>query len=98
MAEVVYTVDEIREMVLPLLDRYGMSQARLFGSYARGAADADSDIDVLLVGGEGFRPLDVFGVAEDLHRASGKRVDVYEISELDEGPFREAVMREAVSL
>lgn len=93
MTDGVYTIDEIRQMVLPLLDRYGMSQARVFGSYARETADAESDIDVLLVGGEKFRPLDIFGVAEDLHRVSGKRVDVYEISELDEGPFRESVLQ-----
>ena len=64
-----------------------MASASLFGSYARGEADASSDIDLLLVGQRGFRPLGVFGVAEDLHRISGKAVDVYEISELDEGPF-----------
>ena len=98
MTDGVYTTDEIRRMVLPLLGRYDISQARLFGSYARGAADAESDIDVLLIGAEGFRPLNIFGVAEDLHRASGKRVDVYEISELDEGPFREKVLEEAVVL
>lgn len=98
MTDGVYTTDEIRCMVLPLLGRYDISQASLFGSYARGAADAESDIDLLLIGAEGFRPLNIFGVAEDLHRASGKRVDVYEISELDEGPFREKVLEEAVVL
>ena len=46
----------------------------------------------------GFRPLNVFGVAEDLHRLSGKKVDVFELSELDAGPFRDAVLRDAVLL
>ena len=94
----IYTIDEIRRMVVPLLAKYDMASASVFGSYARGAADEESDIDVLLVGNEGFRALNVFGVAEDLHRQSGKRVDVYEISELNAGPFRDAVLREAVVL
>ena len=94
----VYSIDEIRRMVVPLLAKYDMASASVFGSYARGSADANSDIDVLLVGNEGFRALNVFGVAEDLHRQSGKRVDVYEVSELDAGPFRDAVLREAVAL
>lgn len=98
MTEGIYTIDEIRQMVLPLLDRYGMSQAKLFGSYARKTADAESDIDLLLFAGDEFKPLNIFGVAEDLHRASGKRVDVYEMSELDESPFRENVLKEAVAL
>ncbi len=94
----VYTKEELRSMILPLLTKYGMASASLFGSYARGEADATSDIDLLLIGEKGFRPLGVFGMAEDLHRISGKAVDVYEISELDEGPFRDAVLREAVQL
>ncbi|WP_439787722.1 nucleotidyltransferase family protein [Parvibacter caecicola] len=44
---------------MPLLDRYDMKSAFLFGSYARGDADEDSDIDVLVVGNEGFLPLDI---------------------------------------
>ena len=55
----VLTQDGIRDIVLPLLDRYDMKSAFLFGSYARGDADEDSDIDALLVGNEGFRPLGI---------------------------------------
>lgn len=94
----VYTQNELREMVMPLLKKYDMASASLFGSYARGEATDASDIDLLLFGNEGFRPFNVFGVAEDLHRVSGKTVDVYEISELDEGSFRDTVLKEAVSL
>ena len=94
----VYDVDEITLMLAPLMERYDMASAALFGSYARGEANAESDIDVLLVGNPGFRSLNIFGVAEELHRASGKRVDVYEISELSEGSFRDTVLAEAVAI
>ncbi len=98
MATGTYTIDELRSIITPLLDKYGMASASLFGSYARGHADADSDIDVLLYGKPGFRALDVFGVAEEIHRLTGKAVDVYEASELDPGVFRDTVIREAVAL
>lgn len=91
-------VEDIRAMVVPLLEKYDMRSASLFGSYARNEADENSDIDLLLEGNPGFRPLNVFGVAEDLFRLSGKRVDVCEISELDEGEFRDRVLREAIRL
>ena len=94
----VYTVDELRAIILPLLERHGMASASLFGSYARGEVDASSDIDVILVGRDGCRALDVLAVTEELHRASGKAVDVYEISELREGAFRDTVLREALAL
>lgn len=98
MAAVVYTQSELRELVLPLLERFDMASAFLFGSYARNEATASSDIDLLLEGNAGFKALGVFGVAEELHRLTGKAVDVYEISELDRGPFKDAVLREAVRL
>ncbi len=98
MSNAVYTTGELRDMIVPLLRKYDMASASLFGSYARGEANEASDIDVLLVGNRGFRPLGIFGIAEELHRLSGKRVDVYEISELEPGPFRNAVLREAVEL
>ena len=89
-------VEDIRAMVIPLLEKYDMRSASLFGSYARNEADENSDIDLLLEGNPGFRPLNVFGVAEDLFLLSGKRVDVFEISELDEGEFRDRALREAI--
>ena len=43
------TTDQIRSWVIPLLEKYDMCSASLFGSYARDEADASSDIDILLV-------------------------------------------------
>lgn len=98
MSERVYTVDELRDMILPLARRHGMAGASLFGSYARGEARPDSDIDVLLTRGERFSPLDLFAFTEQLYEASGKEVDVYERGELLDGPFRDAVLRDELVL
>lgn len=94
---VVYSTNELRGLIVPLVRQYGLRGACLFGSYA-GGADASSDIDVLLDGGVGFRRLSVYALSEDLRASSGKDVDVYELSELDPGEFRDAVLREAVAL
>lgn len=79
----IYTTEELRTIVLPLLKKYGAKQAILFGSYARREANAASDIDLLIIGGEDFDPTDVFSLADDLHRLTGKDVDVYELQEVD---------------
>ena len=55
VAQGTYTVGELRSIIGPLLDKYGMTSASLFGSYARRGADKHSDIDVLLAGKPGFR-------------------------------------------
>lgn len=79
----VYSLSEVRGFIEPLLRRYNAQGASLFGSYARGEATPESDLDVIVHGGKDFHRPDVFAIAEDLHEASGKRVDVYEESEID---------------
>ncbi|WP_303132006.1 nucleotidyltransferase family protein [uncultured Olsenella sp.] len=75
--------DEITQIIRPILRRYHASGAALFGSYARGEATQDSDIDLIIYGGPDFDRTDIFSIAEELFEASGKRVDVYEASELN---------------
>lgn len=43
-----YTIEEIREKITPVAKEYGLRQVYLFGSYARGDADEDSDVDLLV--------------------------------------------------
>lgn len=93
----VYTLEELRSLILPLAERRGMGSVRLFGSYARGEADAESDIDLIVDKG-GNRFLAVSGLAEDILDATGKLADVFDQSELVPGPFRNAVLREAIAL
>lgn len=43
-----YTVEEIQAKVIPIAKAYGIHKVSLFGSYARGQAADDSDINKLL--------------------------------------------------
>jgi len=45
---VVYTIDEIKAKIEPIAKRYNVSKVYLFGSYARGEEDENSDIDIAL--------------------------------------------------
>ena len=40
--------EQIAEIITPILLKYGVKKASLFGSYARGDYDENSDIDVLI--------------------------------------------------
>ena len=42
------TVEEIRKRIIPVLKKYKANGAVLFGSYAKGTANEDSDIDLLI--------------------------------------------------
>lgn len=41
-------MDAIKETIIPVLEKYGVKKAALFGSYARGDFDASSDVDILI--------------------------------------------------
>ncbi len=85
----------IENVIRQLLARYHAEYALLIGSYARGEATEDSDIDVVVFGGSQFKKTDFFAFAEDLRELTGKDVDAFEICEVNVGsPFYEAVMRE----
>ena len=93
----VYSIDQLREIVAPYVQSRNLARAYLFGSYARNEADGTSDIDILVDRGEA-RALSVCGLANHVYRTTGKMTDVFDISELDEGPFKDSVLRDAVPL
>ena len=91
--------DELKAVIRDLLHKYHAEYALLCGSYARGEATADSDIDVIVFGGKDFRPADIFAFGEELHQLTGKDVDVFEIREVNVGtPFYNAIMKEGVRI
>lgn len=99
MATHIYTQSEIFAAVRLLLKKYHAESAILFGSYARQDADATSDIDLIVIGGNKFDPTDIFCIAEELYRALGKAVDVYELQEINTGSaFYHTIMEEGVRI
>lgn len=93
------TRTELEKTVRLLLSRYHAEYAILFGSYARGEATAESDVDIVVFGGEHFRKTNIFSFAEDLRELTGKNVDAFEISEINLGtPLYENMMREGVRI
>ena len=44
----IYTIEEIRRRITPVAVRYRLKAVYLFGSYARGEATDESDIDLLI--------------------------------------------------
>lgn len=79
-----------------MLKHYGLKSALLFGSYAREEATPESDIDLIIDGNPSFRPLSIYALGEILREQTGKRVDVFEISELNEGTIKQEALAEGV--
>lgn len=91
--------EEIEGFIKILLAKYNAKYAILFGSYARGDATEDSDIDVVVVGNENFRGRDIFAFGEELRQLTNKNVDAFEIREVNKDTgFYNNILREGVRI
>ena len=72
----VYTIDEIRAKAVPIAKKYGVKRLSLFGSYARGEADAQSDLDFLYDEIRRKEMFAYFGFVQELEDAFGCHVDL----------------------
>ncbi len=86
-----------REDILRIAKNYGAYNVRVFGSVARGEADSESDIDLLVNMEPGRSLLDLCGLLIDLEDLLGCKVDVVTEKGLRER-IRERVLKEAVTL
>ena len=93
----IFTIENITTLVKPLAKKYQVKEVYLFGSYARGESDENSDLDFLVIGGEGFKLTQIFAFGEELREILKKRVDVFEINEINQdSEFYKTIMREKV--
>jgi len=90
-------VDRHRAELKAVLDRHGLSNARVFGSVARGEEDTESDVDLLVDVPEGVGLVTLGRCQEELERLLGAPVDLVPAGDLKPGVAAD-VLAEAVLL
>jgi predicted nucleotidyltransferase len=88
-------IDTISATILPILKKHGVRRAGLFGSFVRGEASGDSDIDILVEVDDEASLLDFVGIKLDLEDALGIKVDLVEYSAIDPR-LRDRILAEEV--
>jgi predicted nucleotidyltransferase len=88
---------ERREEILRLAGRRGAHSLRVFGSVARGEADENSDLDLLVAWEPGRSLMDDAGLVEDLQELLGVKVHVGTEKSLH-WYVRDRILREATPL
>lgn len=103
----VYTLKEIQQLVLPIIQKYRIPAMYLFGSYARGEATVDSDLDFLVdtTGTELTSLLRLGALYCDLESIFNKKIDLITVSSImqdsimeSDEDFRTTVLNERVKL
>lgn len=88
----VFTAEEIKARVEPIMKKNMVKRAILFGSYVKGTATEKSDVD-LIIDSE-LNGLAFFGLVEDIHEClSDKLVDVIDSREIIPGSLIDKEVR-----
>ncbi len=103
----IYTLDEIKKRVFPVIQKYNIPAMYLFGSYARGEATEESDLDFLVdTTGTNLTSLLSLGALYcDLEEVFQKSIDLITVRSVmqnveteSERSFRDTIIRERVKL
>ncbi|MBI5875424.1 MAG: nucleotidyltransferase family protein [Deltaproteobacteria bacterium] len=90
-------IEEIRHRILPILQRYEVKRAGLFGSCVRGKMKADSDIDILVEIGKDISLLDFVGFKLELEEVLKNKVDLVEYKTI-KPLLKETILKEQVMI
>lgn len=93
----IYSIDEIKAIVAPIAAAHDVDGIYLFGSYARGNATENSDIDLRVDKG---RLTDLFALGAlyaDLEEGLNKKLDLLTTGSLDQS-FLQNISEEEITL
>ena len=94
----IYTIKEIKTIIKPILNKYGITEIYLFGSYARGEANKSSDIDIYCNKGNVKTFIDQGLLEDELEKALNKKVDIVFDSSYIDDYFKMQIMEDMIKL
>lgn len=93
----VYSIPEIVDILTPVARAHGIDKVYLFGSYARGEATSDSDIDLRIDSGRIKSLFELGSFYVDLEEGLKKSIDIV-TSDAMSDKFYNSIKREEVIL
>lgn len=90
-------IEEIKQKILPILKKHGVTKAGVFGSVVRGEAREDSDIDILVEIESDISLLDFVGIKLEIEEALGRKVDLVEYKTI-KPLLKEKILSEEVAI
>ena len=95
---VILNIKQIKERIKPVIEKHHIKDVYLFGSYARGEATRESDIDIYCDTGDVITLLQAVAFDEELEEALEKKVDVVTIGSKMHEYFREQLDKDKIKI
>lgn len=92
-----YSVEELKEIIAPIAQKYHISKVYLFGSFARGDYNEQSDIDLRIEKGELKGLFALCGFYTEVEEALQMKVDVLTTGSLED-TFLKKIEKDEVML
>ena len=83
-------IEYIKQVLEDIAHKYGVKKLYIFGSYAKGMANENSDIDILIEKGRPLSLLTLSAMRQDVQETLGMPVDIVTTAGIEE-TFREAI-------
>jgi len=94
----ILTIKQIKERIKPVMEKYGIKNVYLFGSYARGEANRNSDVDIYCDRGNVDTLWKHSALKNELTEALGKDVDVITIGSQMHDYFRQQLEEDMIKI
>ena len=94
----ILTLKQIKERIKPIMAKHNIKEVYLFGSYSRGEANRNSDIDIYCEKGDIKSLYDEVDFIEELESALGKKVDVVTIGSQMNAFFKQQLEEDMIKL
>ena len=94
----VLTLKQIKERLKPVMAKHGIKEVYLFGSYARGEANRNSDVDIYCDKGDVDTLWKMSAFHRELREALGKEVDVVTIGTALDSFFAEEMEEDLIQI
>ncbi len=91
-----YSIEELKEIITPNAEKYQISKVYLFGSFARGDYNEQSDIDLRIEKGELRGMFALCGFYTEVEEALQMKVDVVTTGSLEDDFLREIEKDEVI--
>jgi len=91
-------INDIKKKITPVLNKYGITKAGIFGSFVRNEMEENSDVDILVeIERDDISLLDFVGIKLELEEVLKRKVDLVEYSTI-KSLIRERILRQEVPI